>query len=58
LFGAAIDGGAQIFVFVFSFGPGGAGGKTVYFPTWALNPAGNPDYCMDTSCIHGGPGCD
>jgi hypothetical protein len=56
LFGAAIDGGAQIFVFVFSFSVGGAGGRTVAFPTWALNPKGNPDYCMDTTCIHGG--CD
>jgi hypothetical protein len=36
---------------------GGAGGKTVEFPHWALNPKGNPDYCMDTSCIHGGPDC-
>jgi hypothetical protein len=42
LFGAAIDGGAQIFVFVYSFSVGGAGGVTATFPTWALNPVGNP----------------
>ncbi|KAF8512081.1 OPT oligopeptide transporter [Hysterangium stoloniferum] len=45
LFGAGIDGGAQIFVFIFSFALAGAGGVTVPFPQWALNPAGNADYC-------------
>jgi len=24
---------------------GGAGGRVVDFPHWALNPEGNPDYC-------------
>jgi len=48
LFGAAIDGGAQIFVFIFSFALAGAGGVTVNFPHWALNPAGNADYCKLT----------
>jgi hypothetical protein len=57
LFGAAVDGGAQIFVFVFSFSVGGAGETSTAFPNWALNPVGNPDYCMDTRCVHGGPGC-
>ncbi|GJJ10991.1 hypothetical protein Clacol_005220 [Clathrus columnatus] len=41
LFGAAIDGGAQIFVFIFSFALAGAGGRSVPFPEWALNPKGN-----------------
>ncbi|PCH41996.1 peptide transporter MTD1 [Wolfiporia cocos MD-104 SS10] len=45
LFGAAVDGGAQIFVFIFSFALGGAGGVTVPFPTWALNPTGNAVRC-------------
>ncbi|PCH44089.1 peptide transporter MTD1, partial [Wolfiporia cocos MD-104 SS10] len=45
LFGAAVDGGAQIFVFIFSFALAGAGGVTVAFPNWALNPVGNADYC-------------
>jgi len=49
LFGAAVDGGAQVFVFIFSFALGGAGGVTVAFPTWALNPVGNADYCKVTS---------
>ncbi|KAH9941493.1 OPT oligopeptide transporter [Amylocystis lapponica] len=48
LLGAAIDGGAQIFVFIFSFALAGAGGKSVPFPTWALNPDGNADYCKVT----------
>jgi hypothetical protein len=42
---AALDGGTEVMVFVFSFAVGGAGGKVVPFPTWALNPVGNPDYC-------------
>jgi len=49
LFGAAIDGGAQIFVFIFSFALAGAGGLSVAFPEWALNPKGNADYCKVTS---------
>jgi len=49
LFGAAVDGGAQIFVFIFSFALAGAGGVTVDFPNWALNPVGNADYCKVTS---------
>ncbi|KAI0915239.1 hypothetical protein AcW1_007093 [Taiwanofungus camphoratus] len=48
LFGAGVDGGAQIFVFIFSFALGGAGGRTVAFPNWALNPVGNADYCKVT----------
>ncbi|TFY51641.1 hypothetical protein EVJ58_g10458 [Rhodofomes roseus] len=46
LLSAALDGGTQIMVFVYSFAVGGASGKAVAFPNWALNPAGNPDYCM------------
>ncbi|PCH38587.1 peptide transporter MTD1 [Wolfiporia cocos MD-104 SS10] len=49
LFGAAVDGGSQIFVFIFSFALAGAGGVTVAFPTWALNPVGNADYCKVTT---------
>ncbi|KIJ55709.1 hypothetical protein M422DRAFT_220506 [Sphaerobolus stellatus SS14] len=48
LLGAAIDGGAQIFVFIFSFSLAGAGGKAIAFPEWALNPSGNSDYCKVT----------
>jgi hypothetical protein len=42
LFGAAIDGGSQIFVFVYSFSVGGAAGNATPFPNWAMNPKGNP----------------
>ncbi|KAJ7631067.1 OPT oligopeptide transporter [Roridomyces roridus] len=43
---AALDGGTEVMTFVYSFAVGGAGGKTVAMPFWALNPPGNPDYCM------------
>ncbi|KAJ6621184.1 OPT oligopeptide transporter protein-domain-containing protein [Mycena sp. CBHHK59/15] len=46
LMSAALDGGTEVMTFVYSFAVGGAGGKTVSFPQWGLNPAGNPDYCM------------
>ncbi|KAF7307085.1 OPT oligopeptide transporter [Mycena indigotica] len=45
LISAALDGGTEVMTFVYSFAVGGAGGKTTVFPTWALNPVGNPDYC-------------
>ncbi|KAJ7597691.1 OPT oligopeptide transporter [Mycena floridula] len=45
LMSAALDGGTEVMVFVYSFAVGGAGGRVVNFPTWALNPVGNPDYC-------------
>jgi OPT family small oligopeptide transporter len=45
LLSAALDGGTQIMVFVWSFAVGGAGGTAIPFPNWALNPVGNPDYC-------------
>ncbi|KAJ7786495.1 OPT oligopeptide transporter [Mycena metata] len=46
LMSAALDGGTEVMTFVYSFAVGGAGGKTTAFPTWALNPTGNPDHCM------------
>ncbi|KAJ3727433.1 OPT oligopeptide transporter [Lentinula raphanica] len=45
LLSAALDGGTEVMVFVYSFAVGGAGGRVVNFPNWALNPVGNPDYC-------------
>ncbi|KAE9394953.1 OPT oligopeptide transporter [Gymnopus androsaceus JB14] len=45
LLSAALDGGTEVMVFVYSFAVGGAGGRVVDFPNWALNPVGNPDYC-------------
>ncbi len=49
LLSAALDGGTQIMVFVYSFAVGGASGTARPFPNWALNPTGNPDYCMRLS---------
>ncbi|KAL1711071.1 OPT oligopeptide transporter protein-domain-containing protein [Schizophyllum commune] len=46
LMSAALDGGTEVMVFVWSFAVGGASGKAIDFPKWALNPAGNPDHCM------------
>ncbi|KAF7347691.1 OPT oligopeptide transporter [Mycena venus] len=46
LMSAALDGGTEVMTFVYSFAVGGAGGKTTTFPTWALNPVGNPDHCQ------------
>ncbi|KAJ7643182.1 peptide transporter MTD1 [Mycena rosella] len=46
LLSAALDGGTQVMIFVFTFAVGGGSGKVVNMPHWALNPIGNPDYCM------------
>ncbi|KIM37745.1 hypothetical protein M413DRAFT_254678 [Hebeloma cylindrosporum] len=46
LLSAALDGGTQVMVFVFTFAVGGGSGKVTDMPVWALNPKGNPDYCM------------
>ncbi|KAH8894602.1 peptide transporter MTD1 [Thozetella sp. PMI_491] len=46
LIGAALDGGAQIIIFILSFAVFGASGQETPFPTWWGNPSGvNPDYC-------------
>ncbi|KAJ7362521.1 peptide transporter MTD1 [Mycena albidolilacea] len=45
LLSAALDGGTQVMVFVFTFAVGGGSGRVVNMPNWALNPKGNPDYC-------------
>lgn len=46
LIGAALDGGAQIVIFILSFAVFGASGKEHPFPTWWGNPKGNPDHCL------------
>ncbi|TFK37217.1 peptide transporter MTD1 [Crucibulum laeve] len=46
LLSAALDGGTQVMVFVFTFAVGGGSGRVVDMPNWALNPRGNPDYCQ------------
>ncbi|KAF4618316.1 hypothetical protein D9613_011703 [Agrocybe pediades] len=45
LLSAALDGGTSVMVFVYTFAVGGGSGTVTPFPTWALNPKGNPDYC-------------
>ncbi|KAF8148520.1 OPT oligopeptide transporter protein-domain-containing protein [Mycena galopus ATCC 62051] len=45
LLSAALDGGTQVMVFVFTFAVGGGSGRVVNMPNWGLNPTGNPDYC-------------
>ncbi|KAG6860897.1 hypothetical protein C0995_006336 [Termitomyces sp. Mi166 len=34
-----------VMIFVWTFAVGGGSGTVHPFPTWALNPEGNPDYC-------------
>ncbi|KAJ6456278.1 peptide transporter MTD1 [Mycena vitilis] len=52
LLSAALDGGTQVMVFVFTFAVGGGSGTVVNMPNWALVrhtttvPVGNPDYCQ------------
>jgi len=47
LLGGALDGGAQITVFILSFAVFGASGTARPFPSWWGNAAnGNPDYCL------------
>ncbi|KAK7047088.1 hypothetical protein VNI00_006751 [Paramarasmius palmivorus] len=46
LMSAALDGGTSIMIFIWTFAVGGASGTERPFPKWALNPAGNPDYCL------------
>ncbi|KAF9477683.1 OPT oligopeptide transporter [Pholiota conissans] len=45
LLSAALDGGTSVMIFVYTFAVGGGSGTVTPFPTWALNPKGNPDYC-------------
>ncbi|KAL4072458.1 OPT oligopeptide transporter protein-domain-containing protein [Scleroderma yunnanense] len=46
ILGGALDGGAQVMIFILSFAVFGASGTPKPFPSWAGNPAqGNVDYC-------------
>ncbi|KAF8878897.1 oligopeptide transporter [Gymnopilus junonius] len=49
LLSAALDGGTSVMIFVYTFAVGGGSGRVTPFPTWALNPKGNPDYCKRLS---------
>ncbi|KAH8093910.1 OPT oligopeptide transporter protein-domain-containing protein [Cristinia sonorae] len=52
ILGGALDGGAQVMIFVLSFAVFGASGKSNPFPSWAGNPAkGNMDYCNGNGAL-------
>ncbi|KXN87769.1 Oligopeptide transporter 6 [Leucoagaricus sp. SymC.cos] len=52
ILGGALDGGAQVMIFVLSFAVFGASGVERPFPTWAGNPAkGHIDYCNGNGAL-------
>ncbi|KAG5642734.1 hypothetical protein DXG03_002279 [Asterophora parasitica] len=52
ILGGALDGGAQVMIFILSFAVFGASGVEKPFPTWAGNPAvGNVDYCNGNGAL-------
>ncbi|KAH8093252.1 oligopeptide transporter [Cristinia sonorae] len=52
LLGGALDGGAQVLVFILSFAVFGASGAAKPFPAWVGNPAqGNVDYCNGNGAL-------
>lgn len=52
LLGGALDGGAQVMIFILSFAVFGASGVPKPFPIWAGNPAvGNVDYCNGNGAL-------
>ncbi|KAF9446473.1 oligopeptide transporter [Macrolepiota fuliginosa MF-IS2] len=52
ILGGALDGGAQVMIFVLSFAVFGASGVERPFPAWAGNPAkGNVDYCNGNGAL-------
>ncbi|PIL26670.1 transporter [Ganoderma sinense ZZ0214-1] len=52
ILGGALDGGAQVMIFILSFAVFGASGVPKPFPAWAGNPAqGNVDYCNGNGAL-------
>lgn len=52
ILGGALDGGAQVMIFILSFAVFGASGKSKPFPAWAGNPVvGNVDYCNGNGAL-------
>nr|VWO98615.1 Protein kinase domain-containing protein [Ganoderma boninense] len=52
ILGGALDGGAQVMIFILSFAVFGASGVPKPFPPWAGNPvAGNVDYCNGNGAL-------
>lgn len=55
ILGGALDGGAQVMIFILSFAVFGASGAPRPFPTWAGNPAkGNVDRCNGNGALDKG----
>ena len=52
ILGGALDGGAQVMIFILSFAVFGATGTGRPFPAWWGNPAqGNVDYCNGNGAL-------
>lgn len=52
ILGGALDGGAQVMIFILSFAVFGASGLPKPFPTWWGNPTvGNVDYCNGNGAL-------
>ncbi|KAI0073510.1 oligopeptide transporter [Panus rudis PR-1116 ss-1] len=52
ILGGALDGGAQVMIFILSFAVFGASGVSRPFPSWAGNPSkGNIDYCNGNGAL-------
>ncbi|KAK0452510.1 peptide transporter MTD1 [Armillaria borealis] len=52
ILGGALDGGAQVMIFILSFAVFGASNVEKPFPKWAGNPAnGNADYCNGNGAL-------
>ncbi|KZV74603.1 OPT superfamily oligopeptide transporter [Peniophora sp. CONT] len=52
ILGGALDGGAQVMIFLLSFAVFGASGQERPFPSWAGNAAlGNKDYCNGNGAL-------
>ncbi|OSX63951.1 hypothetical protein POSPLADRAFT_1138543 [Postia placenta MAD-698-R-SB12] len=52
ILGGALDGGAQVMIFILSFAVFGASGQPRPFPAWWGNPAeGNVDYCNGNGAL-------
>ncbi|KAG6812896.1 hypothetical protein H0H92_015631 [Tricholoma furcatifolium] len=52
ILGGAMDGGAQVMIFILSFAVFGASGSGKPFPDWAGNPyTGNIDYCNGNGAL-------
>ncbi|EGO04039.1 hypothetical protein SERLA73DRAFT_102396 [Serpula lacrymans var. lacrymans S7.3] len=52
ILGGALDGGAEVMIFILSFAVFGASGTAKPFPSWAGNPSkGNVDYCNGNGAL-------